>query len=69
MLSYLFTHTHAYTHIKAIIYIHGFLADLMDQADLIRNVALAGHLHHGKVFFIAPPSVIFTVIIIIEHLC
>ena len=29
--------------------IHRFLTDLMDQADLIRNVVLAGHLHHGKV--------------------
>ena len=26
-----------------------FLTDLMDQADLIRNVVLAGHLYHGKV--------------------
>jgi len=25
-----------------------FLADLMDSPDLIRNVAIAGHLHHGK---------------------
>lgn len=26
-----------------------YLADLMDNGELIRNVALAGHLHHGKV--------------------
>lgn len=26
-----------------------FLADLMDNPELIRNVALIGHLHHGKV--------------------
>ena len=28
-----------------------FLADLMDTPDLIRNVALCGHLHHGKTSF------------------
>lgn len=26
-----------------------FLADLMDNSELIRNVTLCGHLHHGKV--------------------
>lgn len=26
-----------------------FLADLMDGPELIRNVTLCGHLHHGKV--------------------
>lgn len=26
-----------------------YLADLMDSAELIRNVAIAGHLHCGKV--------------------
>ncbi len=26
-----------------------FLADIMDSPDLIRNVTLCGHLHHGKV--------------------
>ncbi|VDP01014.1 unnamed protein product, partial [Schistosoma mattheei] len=26
-----------------------FLADLMDCPELIRNVVLCGHLHHGKV--------------------
>lgn len=26
-----------------------FLADLMDGTELIRNVTLCGHLHHGKV--------------------
>jgi len=29
-----------------------FLADLMDNGDLIRNVALVGHLHHGKTSFV-----------------
>ena len=28
-----------------------FLADLMDSAELIRTVALVGHLHHGKTSF------------------
>lgn len=28
-----------------------FLADLMDTPDLIRNVAICGHLHHGKTTF------------------
>ena len=28
---------------------HRYLADLMDNPELIRNVALAGHLHTGKV--------------------
>lgn len=26
-----------------------YLADLMDNSELIRNIALAGHLHTGKV--------------------
>jgi U5 small nuclear ribonucleoprotein component len=26
-----------------------FLADVMDNPDLLRNVALCGQLHHGKV--------------------
>lgn len=29
-----------------------FLADLMDTPSLIRNVALVGHLHHGKTTFV-----------------
>lgn len=29
-----------------------FLADLMDNAELIRNVTLAGHLHNGKTSFV-----------------
>lgn len=29
-----------------------FLADLMDNTNLIRNVALIGHLHHGKTTFV-----------------
>lgn len=28
-----------------------FLADLLDSAELIRTVALVGHLHHGKTSF------------------
>lgn len=30
-------------------YLGRFLADLMDGPELIRNVTLCGHLHHGKV--------------------
>ena len=26
-----------------------FMADLMDNPNLVRNVALVGHLHHGKI--------------------
>lgn len=29
-----------------------FLADLMDSPDLIRNIAVCGHLHHGKTSFV-----------------
>lgn len=29
-----------------------YLADLMDSPELIRNVVLAGHLHHGKTSFV-----------------
>jgi U5 small nuclear ribonucleoprotein component len=29
-----------------------FLADLMDNPELIRNVAIVGHLHHGKTSFV-----------------
>ena len=29
-----------------------FLADIMDNAELIRNVALCGHMHHGKTSFV-----------------
>nr|CAG4643708.1 EOG090X00RJ [Lepidurus arcticus] len=29
-----------------------FLADLMDSSPLVRNVALVGHLHHGKTTFV-----------------
>uniref|UniRef100_A0A8C4YLG7 116 kDa U5 small nuclear ribonucleoprotein component n=1 Tax=Gopherus evgoodei TaxID=1825980 RepID=A0A8C4YLG7_9SAUR len=31
------------------VYEMDFLADLMDNSELIRNVTLCGHLHHGKV--------------------
>lgn len=30
-------------------FFYRFLADLMDSSELIRNVTLCGHLHHGKV--------------------
>ena len=32
------------------VYKKEYLADLMDCPHVIRNVAIAGHLHHGKVF-------------------
>lgn len=32
------------------VYDKEYLADIMDCQHLIRNVAIAGHLHHGKVF-------------------
>ena len=35
-----------------------FLADLMDSPELIRNITLCGHLHHGKV----RPNLLITVI-------
>ena len=28
------------------------MADLMDNANLVRNVSLVGHLHHGKTSFV-----------------
>ncbi len=28
------------------------MTDLMDSTELIRNVALVGHLHHGKTTFV-----------------
>ncbi|XP_067003308.1 116 kDa U5 small nuclear ribonucleoprotein component [Anabrus simplex] len=34
------------------VYSMEFLADLMDNPHLIRNVALVGHLHHGKTTFV-----------------
>ena len=34
------------------VYEKEYLADLMDCPQLIRNVALAGHLHHGKTSFL-----------------
>uniref|UniRef100_A0A8C2DC88 116 kDa U5 small nuclear ribonucleoprotein component n=1 Tax=Cyprinus carpio TaxID=7962 RepID=A0A8C2DC88_CYPCA len=35
--------------LPATVYDMEFLADLMDSSELIRNVTLCGHLHHGKV--------------------
>ena len=29
-----------------------YMADLMDNGNLVRNVALVGHLHHGKSSFV-----------------
>lgn len=29
-----------------------FLVDLMNMPDLVRNVAIVGHLHHGKTSFV-----------------
>jgi len=37
---------------KKNLFLYRFLADLMDNADLIRNVGLVGHLHHGKTSFV-----------------
>uniref|UniRef100_A0A6P7GA94 116 kDa U5 small nuclear ribonucleoprotein component n=1 Tax=Diabrotica virgifera virgifera TaxID=50390 RepID=A0A6P7GA94_DIAVI len=34
------------------VYSMEFLADMMDNTTLIRNVALVGHLHHGKTSFV-----------------
>ncbi|KAJ8956271.1 hypothetical protein NQ318_015007 [Aromia moschata] len=34
------------------VYSMEFLADMMDNTSLIRNVALVGHLHHGKTSFV-----------------
>ena len=41
-------------------YSHDFLASLLATPELIRNVAVVGHLHHGKTLvsgtlFVAPP--------------
>lgn len=38
--------------LPATVYDMEFLADLMDNTELIRNVALIGHLHHGKTTFV-----------------
>lgn len=38
--------------ISTAIYLYRFLADMMDNTSLIRNVALVGHLHHGKTSFV-----------------
>ncbi|KAA0201255.1 U5 small nuclear ribonucleoprotein component [Fasciolopsis buskii] len=44
----------AYTEVSipATTYDPEFLADLMDCPELIRNVVLCGHLHHGKTSFV-----------------
>ncbi|KAF7697919.1 hypothetical protein HF521_004429 [Silurus meridionalis] len=38
--------------LPATVYEMEFLADLMDSSELIRNVTLCGHLHHGKTCFV-----------------
>ncbi|XP_077351694.1 116 kDa U5 small nuclear ribonucleoprotein component [Festucalex cinctus] len=38
--------------LPATVYDMEFLADLMDSPELIRNVTLCGHLHHGKTCFV-----------------
>ncbi|XP_075894731.1 116 kDa U5 small nuclear ribonucleoprotein component [Nelusetta ayraudi] len=38
--------------LPATVYDMEFLADLMDSSELIRNVTLCGHLHHGKTCFV-----------------
>ncbi|XP_067952205.1 116 kDa U5 small nuclear ribonucleoprotein component-like [Watersipora subatra] len=43
---------HAETNLPQTTYNMEFLADLMDNADLIRNVSFCGHLHHGKTSFV-----------------
>ncbi len=40
---------HTEQELPATTYEMEYLADLMDNAELIRNVAIAGHLHSGKV--------------------
>ena len=35
---------------KANFILNRFLADLMDTPELVRNIAICGHLHHGKVY-------------------
>jgi len=43
---------HVEQELPATTYQMEFLADLMDNGNLVRNVALVGHLHHGKSTFI-----------------
>ena len=33
-------------------FMYRFMVDLMNHPDLIRNVAIVGHLHHGKTSFV-----------------
>ncbi|XP_015782697.1 116 kDa U5 small nuclear ribonucleoprotein component-like [Tetranychus urticae] len=46
------TFSHQISDIPQTTYSLEFMTDLMDTPDLIRNVALVGHLHHGKSTFI-----------------
>ncbi len=38
--------------VPAVFFDRSFMADLMNFPDQIRNVAFAGHLHHGKTAFV-----------------
>eukprot|EP00042_Codosiga_hollandica_P022936 m.87730 g.87730 ORF g.87730 m.87730 type:complete len:986 (+) comp50988_c0_seq3:36-2993(+) len=38
-------------HLPGTVYEKEYLADMMDNPNLIRNVAFAGHIHHGKTSF------------------
>ena len=40
------------TDLPPVVFDRDFMADLMNHPDQIRNVALAGHLHHGKTAFL-----------------
>lgn len=55
-MEYDLIHSHAHIQCSCDIYntcwFFRFLADLMDTPTLIRNVALVGHLHHGKTTFV-----------------
>jgi len=33
-------------------YIYRFLVDMMNLPELVRNIAIVGHLHHGKTSFV-----------------
>ena len=46
------------------VYNKEYLADLMDCPQLIRNVAIAGHLHHGKVI-----SLVLCVLCCLSNTC
>ncbi|RWS23646.1 U5 small nuclear ribonucleoprotein component-like protein [Leptotrombidium deliense] len=43
---------HHFSDLPETVYNLEFMTDLMDTTDLIRNVAVIGHLHHGKTSFV-----------------